>query len=73
MCQHQPRCPSADASDHDAARVVVAHPEQGWVRLCNGIIRFDDNGELVISVLDHHRSGNAGTRREANLASRSPT
>ncbi len=52
MCQHQPRCPTADASDHDAARVVAAHPEQGWVLLCNGIIRFDDGGELLTSVLN---------------------
>jgi Family of unknown function (DUF5999) len=47
MCQHQPHCPAADASDHDAARVIAAHPEQGWVLLCNGIVRFDDDGELL--------------------------
>jgi hypothetical protein len=33
--------------DHDAARVVSAHPEQGWVLLCNGVVVFDDTGELL--------------------------
>jgi hypothetical protein len=47
MCSHQPACPDATASDHDAARVVAAHPEQGWVLLCNGVVRFDDTGELL--------------------------
>ncbi len=47
MCQHQPHCPAADASDHDAARIIAAHPEQGWALLCNGIVRFDDDGELL--------------------------
>lgn len=47
MCQHRPACPDATAPDRDAARVVVAHPEQGWSRLCNGIILFEDTGELL--------------------------
>lgn len=47
MCPHQPRCPSADSPDHAAARVVADHPEQGWVLLCNGVVRFDDAGELL--------------------------
>ncbi|MGH3389223.1 MAG: DUF5999 family protein [Actinomadura sp.] len=47
MCRHQPQCPPAGASDHDAARLVVFHPEQGWGLLCNGVIVFDDNGELL--------------------------
>jgi hypothetical protein len=47
MCQHQPCCPSPEATDHDAARVVAAHPEQGWSLLCNGIVCFDDGGELL--------------------------
>ena len=46
-CQHVPRCPAADAADHDAARVVAAHPEQGWFLLCNGVVTFDDTGELL--------------------------
>ena len=37
MCQHQPQCPDALAPDRTAARVAVAHPEQGWSLLCNGV------------------------------------
>lgn len=47
MCPHQPPCPSADATDHDAARVVASHPEQGWSLLCNGVVVFEDYGELM--------------------------
>jgi uncharacterized protein DUF5999 len=47
MCRHQPECPPADAADHDAARVVASHPEQGWSLLCNGVVLFDDTGELL--------------------------
>ena len=37
MCQHQPRCPQSRAPDHLAARIVAAHPEQGWSILCNDV------------------------------------
>jgi hypothetical protein len=47
MCQHQPPCPPAGASDREAARVVAAHVEQGWSLLCNGVLLFDDTGELL--------------------------
>jgi hypothetical protein len=47
MCQHKPQCPSAEQPDHDAARVVAAHPEQGWSLLCNGVLLFEDTGELL--------------------------
>jgi Family of unknown function (DUF5999) len=47
MCQHQPRCPHWPALDHLAARIVADHPEQGWSLLCNGVIVFDDGGELL--------------------------
>ena len=46
MCMHQPPCPPATAIDHDAARLVAFHPEQGWGLLCNGVVVFDDSGEL---------------------------
>lgn len=46
-CPHRPACPAADSPDHAAARVVAAHPEQGWYLLCNGVVRFDDCGELL--------------------------
>ena len=47
LCQHQPPCPSAEACDRAAARVVRAHPEQGWSLLCNAVVLFDDGGCLV--------------------------
>ncbi|MFJ3203979.1 DUF5999 family protein [Streptomyces sp. NPDC086989] len=47
MCSHQPPCPSADDADHDAARIVAFRPEQGWSLLCNGLVIFDDTGELL--------------------------
>ncbi len=49
MCNHQPQCPPADATDHDAARIIAAHPEQGWNLLCNGVIAFDDGIDLLPS------------------------
>ena len=47
MCRHHPVCPSAEAVDRDAARVVSSHPEQGWSLLCNGVVAFDDEGDLL--------------------------
>ncbi|MFF7566617.1 DUF5999 family protein [Streptomyces pseudovenezuelae] len=47
MCRHTPACPTADSPDHEAARVVADHPEQGWSLLCNGVLIFDDTGELL--------------------------
>ncbi|MFE0460526.1 DUF5999 family protein [Kitasatospora sp. NPDC058965] len=47
MCQHRPECPSAESADREAAVVVSHHPEQGWSLLCNGVLLFDDTGELL--------------------------
>jgi hypothetical protein len=48
MCtDHSPACPAASAPDHDAAVVVSRHPEQGWSLLCNGVVLFEDTGELL--------------------------
>lgn len=47
ICPHKPPCPKPDAVDHEAARTVASHPEQGWSLLCNGIVVFDDTGELL--------------------------
>jgi hypothetical protein len=46
-CPHRPPCPPSDRPDHDAAKVISTHPEQGWSLLCNGVIVFDDLGELL--------------------------
>jgi hypothetical protein len=48
-CPHHPTCPPAGAPDHAAARVVACYPEQGWSLLCNGVVAFDDTGELLPS------------------------
>jgi hypothetical protein len=47
MCPHLPACPPADRPDHAAARTVASHSEQGWSLLCNGVIVFDDLGEIL--------------------------
>ena len=47
MCPHQPPCPSADSPDREAAHVVASHPQQGWSLLCNGVLLFEDTGELL--------------------------
>ncbi|MCW2870696.1 MAG: hypothetical protein JWL99_2016 [Streptomyces oryziradicis] len=47
MCQHQPQCPSAEYPDREAAHIVAHHPEQGWSLLCNGVLLFEDTGELL--------------------------
>jgi hypothetical protein len=47
LCRHSPSCPPSDAADRYRAHVIVAHPEQGWSLLCNGVIVFDDLGALL--------------------------
>ena len=47
MCRHLPTCPDADSPNRDAARVISSHPEQGWSLLCNGVLSFEDTGELL--------------------------
>jgi hypothetical protein len=46
-CSHTMTCPSAESPDARAACVVADHWEQGWARLCNGLIVFDDGGTLA--------------------------
>ncbi|NEA19387.1 DUF5999 family protein [Streptomyces halstedii] len=47
MCAHNPPCPTAMAPDREAARPVAHRPEQGWSLLCNGVLVFEDTGELL--------------------------
>lgn len=55
-CPHTPTCPAADSADHDSARAIATHHDQGWVLLCNGVICFDDTGELVgVTSIAPHR------------------
>ena len=46
-CVHTAPVPPADHRDRDAARTVAFHPERGWSLLCNGVIVFDDMGEIL--------------------------
>jgi hypothetical protein len=57
MCQHLSPCPTADATDREAARIVVTFREQGWSLLCNGVIVFEDTGEILPdgSMIEPHR------------------
>jgi hypothetical protein len=62
MCQHQPSCPSADSADRESARLLAHHPEQGWSLLCNGVVLFEDTGELLPDgqVIAPHRPLGSG-------------
>lgn len=46
-CSHLPPCPDAGAVDRDAAHLLASFPQQGWSLLCNGVIVFEDTGELL--------------------------
>ena len=47
MCPHTPPCPDASRLDREAARTIISHPEQGCSLLRNGIVVFEDTGELL--------------------------
>jgi hypothetical protein len=47
VCSHRPSCPAAESADHAAARAVSQHHDQGWTLLCNGVVVFEDMGELL--------------------------
>ncbi|MFM9371896.1 DUF5999 family protein [Streptomyces sp. Da 82-17] len=57
MCSHKPRCPTVDSSDRDAAIPVAPCTGQGWSLLCNGVVLFEDTGEVLPSgeVIAPHR------------------
>ncbi len=63
VCEHYPPCPSAAARDREAARTIVSHPEQGWSLLCNGVVLFEDTGELLPdgSIIAPHRPTDLAT------------
>jgi hypothetical protein len=49
-CQHTPACPSCDASDASAARIVSEHLQDcGYALLCNGIILLEGDGTLAVT------------------------
>ena len=45
--QSHTTCPCATDARCWTAHVVADHSEQGWVRLCNGVIVFDDHWFLA--------------------------
>ncbi|WP_327268052.1 DUF5999 family protein [Streptomyces sp. NBC_01218] len=47
MCEHPIPCPDADSADREAATPTASHYEQGWSLLCNGVLLFEDTGELL--------------------------
>jgi len=67
MCPHSPPCPEASAPDREAAHTIVSHPEQGWSLLCNGIVIFEDTGELLPdgASIAPHRPTDLGFDRPA--------
>ncbi|QDN64292.1 DUF5999 family protein [Streptomyces sp. S1D4-14] len=57
LCTHTPHCPAAHSPDREAAQTIASHPEQGWSRLCNGVLVFDDTGDLLPDgqIVNPHR------------------
>jgi len=50
--------------------LVASHPEQGWVLLCNGVVVFDDTGELLPDgrAVAPHRPGHRNCRSADHAA-----
>ncbi|MCW2795077.1 DUF5999 family protein [Nocardioides sp.] len=46
-CSHSPACPETDANNCCSAHMVADRSDQGWCRLCNGVILFDDGHYLT--------------------------
>ncbi|WP_327413872.1 DUF5999 family protein [Streptomyces sp. NBC_01233] len=61
-CPHSPPCPPPEDHCRGTARIVAAHPEQGWNLLCNGVLEFEDTGQLLPDgsmVAPHRPTGGA--------------
>ena len=46
MCTHSPPAPPRRPRPRRGP-VVSCHPEQGWSLLCNGVVVFEDTGEML--------------------------
>lgn len=56
-CQHTPACPSCDASDASAARIVSEHLQDcGYALLCNGVILLEGDGTLAVNEQRRRKS-----------------
>jgi hypothetical protein len=69
-CPHTPTCPPPSAPDREAAHTIVSHPEQGWSLLCNGVVIFEDTGELLPGgvFIAPHRPTDLAFDRPAGVA-----
>ena len=48
-CPHTPTCPSADAPDAAAARIIAEHLQEcGYALLCNGRVLMEHGGLLPV-------------------------
>ena len=48
-CPHTPTCPSAEAPDASAAKIVAEHLQEcGYALLCNGRVLMEHGGLLQI-------------------------
>jgi hypothetical protein len=64
QCQHTPACPSCDASDASAARIISEHLEDcGYALLCNGVILLEGDGTLVNQRRSAKRTRQAAASR----------
>lgn len=63
MCEHPIPCPGADSPYREAAKPIASHYEQGWALLCNGVLLFEDTGELLPNgqIIAPHRPTTAVT------------
>jgi hypothetical protein len=71
MCPHTPPCPASSAPDREAAHTIVSHPEQGRSLLCNGVVIFEDTGELLPGgafITPHRPTDLAAFDRPAGVA-----
>jgi hypothetical protein len=53
MCSHGGHCPEANAPNCCEAHVVDDRRDQGWCRLCNGVILFTDGHYMTPDGEDH--------------------
>ena len=71
ICPHTPPYPAPSAADREAARTIASHPEQCWSLLCNGVVIFEDTGELLPGgafIAPHRPTDFAAFDRPAGVA-----
>ena len=61
MCPHTPTCPTAQAPDASAARIVSEHLQDcGYALLCNGAYLLEGDGLLVPTQRDRAAAATRG-------------